>query len=74
MAVTPPPTGAFKAIASGALHACALRDTGELSCWGSNAYGQTNAPAGRYVHLTSGERHSCAIREDGVRTCWGAVP
>jgi len=74
MAVTPPPTGGFKALASGSYHACAIRDTGVLACWGSNAYGQIHAPAGRFVRVTSGDKHSCAIREDGVRTCWGAVP
>ena len=68
-----PPTGGFKALASGSYHACAIRDSGELACWGSNAWGQANAPAGRYVHVSSGDKHSCAIRENGARVCWGTI-
>ena len=32
--------GRFGAVASGAFHSCALSETGDLRCWGSNKYGQ----------------------------------
>jgi len=73
MASTPAPTGSFKALASGTYHACAIRDSGELACWGSNSGGQLNAPGGRFVRVTAGDKHSCAIRETGVRVCWGTI-
>jgi len=73
MASTPAPTGSFKALASGTYHACAIRDSGELACWGSNSWGQSSAPAGRFVRVTAGDKHSCAIRETGTRVCWGTI-
>ena len=40
-----PTTGAYRQVATGRLHTCAVSTTGTISCWGSNTYGQTNAPA-----------------------------
>jgi alpha-tubulin suppressor-like RCC1 family protein len=73
------------AVAAGWSHACALRMTGELDCWGSNAKGQlgdgTNndgrspaAVAGiaaRVTAVAAGHRHTCALLEGGAVKCWG---
>ena len=46
-----PPAGKFRLVSAGATHTCGLRDSGELSCWGS----ETAAPAGRYTWIAAGE-------------------
>ena len=42
---TDAPAGSFTAVSAGNGHACAIRDTGAIECWGYNEYGQTDAPA-----------------------------
>ena len=49
----PFPADGFVAIAGGR-HALALRDSGEVVCWGNNDYGQATVPAGlKDVHLAA---------------------
>jgi len=65
-------------------HSCALLDTGDVRCWGGNAWGQLGAgdlldrtrpgpavalPAAAQV-LSVGDRHTCAIA-GGALYCWG---
>jgi hypothetical protein len=38
-----------KAIAVGGAHACALRASGEVVCWGDDGYGQVSGEAGAYA-------------------------
>jgi alpha-tubulin suppressor-like RCC1 family protein len=72
------------ALAAGAFHACALRSTGLVVCWGYNASGQlgngnkiTQAiPVGvglvsGVVGIAAGYDHSCALLHDGSVRCWG---
>ena len=42
---TDAPAGNFTAVSAGGSHTCAIRESGEIECWGSNESGQTNAPA-----------------------------
>jgi alpha-tubulin suppressor-like RCC1 family protein len=66
-------------------HACALADSGGVTCWGSDRYGElgdgaTTGIAGPVdvVGLSGGVRaiaagayHTCAVGDDGGVTCWG---
>ena len=78
------PAGRFTAISSADAYACAIRDTGAISCWGLNGYptkdtgewqtsetGQTDAPVGRFRAVSTGQTHSCGLRESGAIECWG---
>ena len=73
----PPPathsaTGPFSEFSRGADHACALRASGQIACWGSNDYGQASPPYGAYEAISSGENGSCALNDDGAAVCWGS--
>ncbi len=37
-----PPDGRFMAVDTGKEHACAVRVTGEISCWGAENQGQSS--------------------------------
>lgn len=72
-------------IDAGAEHACAVRSSGELKCWGENLAGQVgdNTLVSRAAPVTAtglatgvesislGYRHSCATTVDKKAYCWG---
>jgi alpha-tubulin suppressor-like RCC1 family protein len=73
------------ALVAGIAHACVLRETGGVTCWGRNSDGQLGdgtltprssgvAVAGLTdaVTLAAGDRHTCAVRRGGQVVCWGA--
>ena len=73
------------ALTAGTSHACVLRETGIVTCWGRNADGQlgdgTLTPRSSGVQvpgiadavaLAAGDRHTCAVRRGGQVVCWGA--
>ncbi|TVP50414.1 MAG: hypothetical protein EA350_00645, partial [Gemmatimonadales bacterium] len=72
----------FTRVTSGYLHTCALADTGEIHCWGSNAFGQLGTGGGeggsrvigtmRFDEVSAGNVHACAIAESGETFCWGS--
>lgn len=74
------------AVAVGSVHSCALRESGEVWCWGRNDVGAlgdgTNddrlTPTrvvgldGGARAISAGDSHSCAIAaDDGTAWCWG---
>lgn len=65
------PNGFFEDLSVGDSHACALSDSSEIVCWGSNSSGQTDAPAGQFLQISAGKDQSCAIRRDAALGCWG---
>ena len=65
------PTGEFHSVNAGADHSCGVRASGEITCWGNNKYGQTDAPAGSYSSVSAGWSFSCALRDSGEVVCWG---
>ena len=75
------------AIASGALHSCALTNTSQVKCWGANGSGQSGTGLNGFAQRTParviglgttpaglglGYYHSCAILAAGTLKCWGA--
>jgi hypothetical protein len=74
-------------ISAGGAHTCAIRQSGQAVCWGSNVYGElgngtsgdrafSNVPVnvtglGDAKEISAGGGHTCAIRQSGQAVCWG---
>ena len=72
-------------ISSEANHTCSVHESGEITCWGANLYGQLGNPAiglvspqpvsvtgiDDAVSVTTGSGFTCALREGGKVYCWG---
>ena len=68
-----PPEGAFVAVSAGWSHACGVRASGEIACWGSDLRGEMwDVPAGEFTAVTSSSHSSCGLRRSGELACWGA--
>ncbi len=61
-----PPSGAFKEIACGSEHCCAIKTNNETMCWGA----MTMAFSEPAKNLVSGGFHTCAVVESNL-LCWG---
>jgi len=74
-------------VAVGGRHSCALLETDDVMCWGSNEIGilgtgtidtlAHKAPTTieglhRVVEITTSETHACARHEGGTVSCWGS--
>ena len=73
-------------LAAGYNHACVIRTSGQVSCWGYNYFGQlgngktqVNASApvdvvglSDAITLAGGTVFTCAIKRGGSAVCWGA--
>lgn len=70
--------------AAGNEHACLVRNTGSVACWGVNNYGQlgnsSTSSSSSLVDVTGitnaikvgiGQSHSCVVLVDGSVRCWG---
>ena len=69
-------------LTAGLNHVCALDESGDVSCWGSNEHGQlgtaeveesvVDVPVeGVVEQVSAGAEHTCALIETGAVTCWG---
>ncbi len=80
-----PPTGpADGTLTTGDNHACLVRTSGQVACWGANNLGylgngmtsNSSPPVSvsgltDATEVTAGTFHSCALRAGGHLTCWG---
>jgi alpha-tubulin suppressor-like RCC1 family protein len=80
-------SGRVTDVAVGVLHTCALRESGEVMCWGTNEYGQlgngsdttvnTSVPVEvsdlprTVLDIDTEFEHICALLEGGEMMCWG---
>lgn len=76
-----PPEGQFQSVSVGLGHACGVRVSGAVACWGRNTdfwgdvvTGKIMPPAGEFRSVSTGENYTCGIRTDGTLACWGQVP
>lgn len=71
-------------VAAGAVHSCALLESGQLYCWGQNLHGQVGDGTGqnrsspvavggdlRFSTLEAGGAVTCAFGREGGEFCWG---
>ena len=64
---------------AGVGHACAVLESGSVTCWGNDEYGEVGhvqrgvAIAGLkdVSQVSLGEYHSCALDKSGHVKCWG---
>ena len=79
-----PPPGELESVFAGGNHTCAVRNDGQLLCWGDNASGQLGTASAtgalrpepvsqsalQFAFASLGARHTCAARAVAIR-CWG---
>jgi alpha-tubulin suppressor-like RCC1 family protein len=68
---------------AGQMQSCAIREEGELSCWGRNDFGNlgtgdldprlvpTPVGSGTYAQMSLDTFHACAVDAEGALSCWG---
>lgn len=68
----------WRDVALGLSHSCLLSSSGEVSCYGSNEFGQLGGSKGGNAiadlvaqRLSSGSDHTCALLQSGKVQCWG---
>ena len=72
------------AVTAGLAHTCALREGGQLWCWGEGEHGQLGTGSraqlrwpwqirgtAEWVEVDAGDRHTCALSSRGALFCWG---
>ena len=80
--------GDAKQLAVGADHNCALRNTGDVVCWGLGLTGElgrgstldaltpvavsSSLPPGKTIQVQAGDNFTCATSNNGSAYCWGA--
>lgn len=64
--------GPFSDVSLSWHHACALRSSGEVVCWGESRWGKTQPPPGRFRQVMTATDHTCALPVDSDEpVCWG---
>lgn len=71
-------------LAAGQIHNCALRATGQVSCWGYGGFGQLGNGSGGSqavpgavmgisdaTRIDAGDNHTCVLQATGAISCWG---
>jgi alpha-tubulin suppressor-like RCC1 family protein len=74
-------------VSAGGVFTCALKASGEVACWGENAFGElgNGSDAGAVTaqpvavsglndarQIAAGYNHACALRASGTVVCWGS--
>jgi hypothetical protein len=74
------PAGIFRAVSLGRGGGCAIRDDGELRCWGQaepcDGEDRSSLPVpvgGRWDAIAGSPQAGCAIDGAGALTCWGCA-
>lgn len=75
-APTPPagdPASVQPSVIAGNEHACAVRSSGTVFCWGLGDGGGNAPPVGlsNVTQVTAGAFFGCALKTDGTVVCWG---
>ena len=64
-----PPEGQFQSVDPGVrFHLCAVRQNGEVACWGKNSDGQSTPPGGSFIAVATGHDHACGLKADQTIT------
>jgi alpha-tubulin suppressor-like RCC1 family protein len=69
-----PKDGGYVGISVGAAHSCAIKDKGQIVCWGADGnyeYHQDEVPTGSYTRVAAGAYATCAIDSFDELVCWG---
>lgn len=63
----------FQQVAVGHRHSCGLRSSGEVNCWGDNAWGQRAVPDVSFSEIATSIYRTCGLTTGGRAVCWGTA-
>jgi hypothetical protein len=65
----------YAEVAVGSQHVCALKESGEVQCWGDNGSGQLKVPERKFKSIRAGAHFTCGEPADPrfgeELLCWG---
>ncbi len=68
---TEAPPGVFSSVSMSSDHACGIRPSGAVECWGSDEHGKATPPEGEFTELAASVNFTCGLRPSGYVECWG---
>jgi cysteine-rich repeat protein len=68
-----PVAGPYVGVASVDRASCALRQTGEMDCWGLASRLVNKPISGTFKKVVGIDTHFCAVKSDGEVLCWGVA-
>jgi alpha-tubulin suppressor-like RCC1 family protein len=69
-----PKSGDSRSVSAGGYHACGVKFSGDVVCWGYDSYAQVSdtPTSGNFRSVSASSEFSCGVKANDKVVCWGA--